>query len=113
MKKTLANLKKYFYNKIKRDKDNNFIFSGNLEEIMGIEGVSRLGKCWDKYGAELEYLRMILEYQQVISGEYTKEEQILIKETSKEQNIFLKQCLEKVYLNKEYNREVEKADRIE
>jgi len=103
MKISIASLVNYFHNRTKKDQDGNLANTEFFEQVMGEEGCKRLSECWDEYGSELEYLREILEYVQVTEGNYTKEEQILIRETNKKQNLFLERCLQRRDLELEFN----------
>ena len=93
MKISIASLRKYFYNRTKKDEDDNLVNTEFYEQVMGEEGCKRLSACWKEYGSELEYLREILEYTQISSGEYTPEEQKVVRETSIKLNKFLQDCL--------------------
>ncbi len=103
IKISIASLKNYFHNRTKKDEEGNLVNVEFYEQVMTEEGCKRLSECWSEYGSELEYLREILEYVQITDGNYTREQQELIKETNKKQNLFLERCLERQDLDAEFN----------
>lgn len=103
MENIIASLKKFYYNKTKKNEDGNLVNSEWEDQVMGKDGCKRLAKCWKDYGNDLEYLREILQYKQISSGRYSKEEQDLIRETSVKQNKFLEKCLSTHDLDAEFN----------
>ena len=110
MTNLIKHLRKYFHNRTLKDEDDKLVNTEFYEQVMGEEGCRRLATCWREYGSELEYLREILEYTQISTGRYSKEEQDIIRETTVRQNKFLEKCLYRKDLDAEYRQVLDTVD---
>lgn len=106
------------YNKIKPELASKYLknrskkHDGYLEQVIGEEKVKEMAKVWKDHGETLTYISEILEYQYILDCYPSKEQAELIADIFSIQNTFLKNCQEKVLVDREdaKSKETEEQD---